>query len=143
MRLPYPYRDVRKARGDALLESLICVLIMAIIGAGSTYIASRMNVSARQTRANGAATTQMRVLLQQYGATLCPGAASHSRAAVILPGSYAHQSLDVKCTEGMKVSVGGVSIDQPSSVVLCVPKDSAGQFEGTIKVGNNAKVTCG
>jgi type II secretory pathway pseudopilin PulG len=143
LRSPFPCRESNKQRGDVLLEALICVLIMSIIGAGTAYITSRMNVSAKNVRVNGAAVAQMRVLLQQYGPTLCDGATNSSKAAVMLPVTFSSQQLQVKCSTGDTVTVGGVAVAQPAKVVLCVPKDAGSKFEGSIKVGSDTTVTCG
>lgn len=83
-----------------LLEALICVLIMSIIGAGTAYLTARMNVSAKNVRVNGAAVAQMRVLLQQYGSTLCDGATNSGQASVMLPKSFVTQQLQVHCSTG-------------------------------------------
>jgi type II secretory pathway pseudopilin PulG len=139
---PYPSRRTRRQRGDVLLEALMAVLIMSIIGAGTAYVTSRIAVSAKNVRTSGAAVTQMRVLLQQYGPALCTGAADNSMAKVVLPVSYGVQPLTVQCPAASAVTINGLSVTSPSNVVLCVPASNGGVFPGEVLVGSNTTVNC-
>jgi type II secretory pathway pseudopilin PulG len=136
------YRNASRQRGDILLEALISVLVMSVIGAGTAYITSKMAIGAKNVRVNGAAVTQMRMLLQQYGPGLCSGAANSSMASVVMPASFSVQQLNVQCSTTNTVTVGGLSVSQPTSVVLCAPASAGGLFEVTVKVGSNPAVTC-
>ncbi|QRN55630.1 hypothetical protein [Dyella caseinilytica] len=115
---------------------------MSIIGAGTAYISAHMAVSAKNVRVNGAAVTQMRMLLQQYGPGLCSGASDNSMATVILPGSLSIQQINVQCSTSNTVAVGGISVSQPTSVVLCAAASVGNSFEVAVKVGSNSAVTC-
>jgi hypothetical protein len=142
MRFQYRYVNVRSQRGDVLLEALVSVLIMSIIGAGTAYITSRVALSAATVQVNGAAVTQMRVLLQQYGPTLCSGSANNSMAKVIMPTSYGIQQLTVQCPAASAVTINGVSVASPSNVVLCVPQSGGVLFTNAVMVGSSTTVTC-
>jgi Tfp pilus assembly protein PilV len=142
MRSKYRSLKARNQRGDVLLEALISVLIMSIIGAGTAYITSRVALSAATVRVNGAAVSQMRMLLQQYGPTLCSGSANNSMAKVIMPVNYGVQQLTVQCPAAGAVTINGLSVSSPSNVVLCVPANNGGIFPGEVLVGSNATVTC-
>ena len=142
MRFPYRFPKPRAQRGDVLLEALVSVLIMSVIGAGTAYVTSRIAVSAKNVRTSGAAVTQMRVLLQQYGPTLCTGAANNSMAKVIMPVNYGVQQLTVQCPAAGAITINGLSVSSPSNVVLCVPASNGGIFPGEVLVGSNTTVTC-
>jgi type II secretory pathway pseudopilin PulG len=124
-------------RGDVLLEALIAVLVMGFIGAGTSYAVARMTVGAKNTRVDGVAASQMRMLLQQYGSSLCPGQANSSMAKVTLPLTNTTHVVKVQCLPGATVNVGGISVAQPSSVVLCVAQGDAA-FDGSIVVGTDS-----
>ena len=123
-------------RGDVLLEALISVLVMSFIGAGTMYATTRMQVGAKNTRINGVAASQMRLLLQQYGASLCPGQSNSSFAKVVLPLTNTVHPVTVQCLAPESVTIGGVAVTQPSSVVLCIPKTDTA-FEGSVMVGTD------
>jgi Tfp pilus assembly protein PilV len=143
MRSKYRSLKPRSQRGDVLLEALISVLIMSIIGAGTAYITSRVALSAATVRVNGAAVTQMRVLLQQYGPTLCSGSANNSMAKVIMPANYSTQQLTVQCPTASAVTINGIAVTPPSNVVLCVPQNAGALFTNTVMVGSSGTaVTC-
>jgi type II secretory pathway pseudopilin PulG len=144
MRSTCRYPDVKRQRGDVLLEALISVLVMSIIGAGTAYITAKMAISAENVRVNGAAVTQMRMLLQQYGPGLCSGSANSGMASVIMPANYSVQQLNVQCSTTGTATVGGISVSQPTSVVLCAPASASASspFAVAVKVGSNPAVTC-
>ena len=56
-------RPPRSQRGDALLEALIGILLMAVISLGMTYALARVFNSHRMTSTQNIAITQMRNLL--------------------------------------------------------------------------------
>lgn len=123
-------------RGDVLLEALIAVLVMSFIGAGTMYATTRMEVGAKNERLDGIAASQMRLLLQQYGSSLCPAQANNSLAKVVLPLTNTTHPVTVLCASAASITVGGVAITQPSSVVLCIPNTDKA-FEGTVLVGTD------
>ena len=133
----YYCRNRKKSqRGDVLLEALISVLVMSFIGAGTIYATTRMEVGAKNARLDGVAASQMRLILQQYGESLCPGQTNNSLAKVVLPLSNTVHPVTVQCLPAASVNVGGVSVTQPSSVVLCIPHTDT-VFEGSIMVGTD------
>ncbi|GLQ94182.1 type II secretion system protein [Dyella acidisoli] len=135
----YSYRNRKRTqRGDVLLEALIAVLVMSFIGAGTLYATTRMEVGAKNARLDGVAASQMRLLLQQYGSSLCPGQANSSQAKVTLPLINKLYTVNVQCPAATSITVGGVVITQPSSVVLCIPHAvSDTVLEGTVMVGTD------
>ncbi|MFC3653631.1 hypothetical protein ACFONN_18895 [Dyella humi] len=133
----YSCRDRKKSqRGDVLLEALISVLVMSFIGAGTIYATTRMEVGAKNARLDGIAASQMRLMLQQYGSSLCPGQSNNSLAKVVLPLTNTVHPVTVQCLSAASVTIGGVSVTQPSSVVLCIPHSDTA-FEGSIMVGTD------
>lgn len=67
-------RCARGQRGDALLDSLVGVVLASIVGIGLSYTASRLLVSQRFVASQNAALSQMSYLLASSGVpTLCAG----------------------------------------------------------------------
>lgn len=60
-------RPPRRQRGDFLIESLIGLLLMAIIGMGVVFVTSRMSVSQKDMRMQEIAVNQMRAELLKHG----------------------------------------------------------------------------
>ena len=59
-------------RGDALLEALVGILLLAILGLGLSYAAARMLASQRYAATHGIVVAQMRNALETQGLThLC------------------------------------------------------------------------
>lgn len=61
----------RRQRGNALMEALVGVFIMAVIGAGTAQIAARIAVGQRELRVEGIAVAQLRQMLVTQGPSLC------------------------------------------------------------------------
>ncbi|MDH0898997.1 hypothetical protein N5C12_06480 [Comamonas aquatica] len=65
----------RAQRGDALLEALIGILLLAILGLGLSYSVARMLVSQRYAATHGIMVAQMRNALETGGlSNLCSAA---------------------------------------------------------------------
>lgn len=66
-----------KHRGGMLIESLVGLLIMGIVGAGTVHITARMNASQQQMALQDIAVREMRDLLMRHGSggalDLCSG----------------------------------------------------------------------
>lgn len=128
----------RRQRGDILLESLIGIVLMSIIGLGMTYAASRAAVSQRDMKVQNIAVSQMRALIVRYGKGLCSTDAAQAR--VVLPIQTEAIPLNATCTDTAGVSIGGVSIANPTStlgtVVLTTRSTDSGLFGGIIRVGD-------
>ncbi|BCL76544.1 hypothetical protein JHS3_22800 [Jeongeupia sp. HS-3] len=66
-----------RQRGEALLEALIGIVLMAAIGLGLTYAASRAAVAQRYSNSQGIVVAQIREKLSTDGVSgLCAGAPS-------------------------------------------------------------------
>lgn len=116
--------DRRRQRGDALLEALIAMVLLAIVAVGPAYVASRMAVTHKQINVSSNAVMQLRGLLLAQGEALCGTTPSISIGAQALPVS-------VTCTNRGAVEVGGVPLaaaDVPREIELSV--DSVELFGG-------------
>jgi len=130
---PTPTRQ----RGDILIESLVGILLMAIIGLGITYVASRAAVSQRDMKLENIVVSQMRSLLEQNGALLCTTNAA--LLVVSLPTQTATQPIVATCTSPAAVTVGTSVLTggaPQSSVVLTTRSQDSSIFGGIIRVGD-------
>ena len=73
MTKPARCTDPRRAqRGDALLEALVGILLLAVLGLGLSHAAARMLAAQRYAAAHGIVVAQMRNALETQGiAHLC------------------------------------------------------------------------
>ncbi|WP_459747745.1 type IV pilus modification PilV family protein [Pseudomonas sp. 3A(2025)] len=127
----------RAQRGDILLESLIGIVLMAIIGLGMTYASSRAAVSQRDMKVQNIAVSQMRDLIAKYGKTLC--STNSTRATITLPTQTTAITLDASCTDAASVTIGGVAVSPTSTlgkVVLTTRSSDSSLFGGIIRVGD-------
>lgn len=97
-------------RGDFLIESLIGMVLMAIIGMGVVFVTSKMSVAQKDMRLQEIAVNQMRALLLNNGTggvNICA-----LNPQVKLPGI---PDADIKvqvigCNQTTTASVGGVAV---------------------------------
>ncbi|HUY04458.1 MAG TPA: hypothetical protein VMV33_14345 [Rhodocyclaceae bacterium] len=126
-----------------LIDAVIGVLIMSIVGAGTAYVASRVEVGSRDLRAGNIAITHMRELLHQYGPSLCPDGANHGKAQVTMPDGSSH-SLQVTCTAMSAATVAGLTVKQPTAVTLCTKSSDKTLFGAVpVSVANGPATACG
>lgn len=130
-----------KQRGDFLIESLIGLLLMAIIGMGVVFVTSRMSVSQKDMRMQEIAVNQMRALLLNNGTggiNLCatppsvklPGVADSDIETEVIGCHPTNMTVDM-----IEVTVGGVSIGQmPKPLFISVTSDALG---GEVIVGGS------
>ena len=78
MTKPARCTDPRRAQcGDALLEALVGILLLALLGLGLSHAAARMLAAQRYAAAHGIVVAQMRNALETNGVQdLCSGAAT-------------------------------------------------------------------
>ena len=78
MTKPARCTDPRRAqRGDALLEALVGILLLALLGLGLSHAAARMLAAQRYAAAHGIVVAQMRNALETNGVqALCNGDAT-------------------------------------------------------------------
>jgi len=125
-----------------LLESLIAVLLTAIIGAGTAYMTTRLAISAKDQRLEGIASQQMRELLQRYGASLCSGGANQGLAK-LRGHDGALTELQVICADGAARMVNGISVQGTTQVLLCTSADPVGHAGApAIAVGTGDATAC-
>lgn len=82
----------RRQRGDALLEGLIAILLMAIIGLGMTYVLARAANSQKNLNVQNLTVGQIQATLQNAGvAAGCPasGSATSTFQIILTSGSQA------------------------------------------------------
>lgn len=89
-----------KQRGDILLESLIGIVLMAIVGLGLVYSASRVAVSQKDMNQQNIVVSQMREALQSKQARAALGCSGNA--------SLGNVTATVKCHTS-SVSIGGTT----------------------------------
>lgn len=127
-------RPTLKQRGDFLIESLIGMVLMAIIGMGVVFVTSKMSVAQKDMRLQEIAVNQMRALLLNNGTggiNICA-----LTPQVKLPGVL-EDDIDVEVI-GCGVTtaeIAGVTIaDVPMPLFISVKSDALG---GEIIVGGS------
>lgn len=129
-------RPPLKQRGDFLIESLIGLVLMAIIGMGVVFVTSRMSVSQKDMRMQEIAVNQMRAYLlnNRVGGPidLCGG----DPPPVVLPGvDAAGITMEViGCGVTATATVGGATISVPQPLFISVTSDALG---GEVIVGGS------
>lgn len=116
-----------KQRGDFLIESMIGVLLMGIVGAGVTFVTSRVSVSQQQMAMQEIAVSKLRGMLLANGSSisLCNGP---STPYVYLPNSEALR-VTVTCSSNVTATIAGVELaDVKTPVVLTVHSPSLGEI---------------
>lgn len=130
----------RQQRGDFLIESLIGLVLMAIIGMGVVFVTSKMSISQKDMRLQEIAVNQMRALLLNNGTggiNICTVAPQ-----VKLPG-IPDADIEVEvigCNQTTQATVGGVAIaDVPKPLFISVSllNNNEAFGGGEIIVGGN------
>lgn len=128
--------SIKKQTGDYLIESLIGMVLMAIVGMGLVQVSSRASVAQKDMRYQEIAVNQMRALLIQnkMGAVdICANAQSIS-----LPNGESVAVQTQGCNETTTATIGGTPIATiPKPISLRV--DSA-LLGGKIDVGGTWQV---
>jgi prepilin peptidase dependent protein A len=130
----------RAQRGDALLEALIGIVLVAILVLGSVYAASRIAVSQSQSRAQAMAIAQLRNLLQETADTgpWCDGAAPP--AIQLRPANESLPPINLpvtaSCTMLGSVTLNGAEITVPARIQLSVVSPTLFGGAGTVVVGD-------
>lgn len=121
---------IREAqRGDALIEALIAILLMAALGLGLAYTAGRALHSQRTMAAQGLAITEMREALQDVD--LASSGLCETGSGTTLDYDIAGRTItfEVTCTE-TSVTMGGVelSVWLPTAIESQSTDDSIALF---------------
>lgn len=112
-----------------LFEALIAMVLFALIGVGTAYVASRMAVSQKNMNVQNSAVSQLRNLLLTQGNALCGSTPSITVAGTAL-------DVRVNCTARTSVQVAGTTLTSTaSSISLSVNSDALFGGSGTIIVG--------
>lgn len=133
-----------KQRGDFLIESLIGLLLMAIIGMGVVFVTSRMSVSQKDMRLQEIAVNQMRTYLLNNRVGGLIDLCGDNPPSVVLPGvdpadiemevigcDYTNVETNVGTTVA---TINGVDIDVPKPLFISVTSDALG---GEVIVGGS------
>lgn len=133
-----PLLATRYQHGGILIESLIGMLILALIGGGVMHATARMTNSQREMTVNNLAVNQMRTLLMtrsDAGVDLCTG--THS---IALPGQTEAVSVTVRgCAlapakiNGIKI--GGTAVAEQSVQAIQPLVLEVGQGDALVSVG--------
>ena len=116
MTKPARCTDPRRAqRGDALLEALVGILLLALLGLGLSHAAARMLAAQRYAAAHGIVDAQMRNALETQGiAPLC----SNPHTFSITPAGGSEVSVELPAAHCAKHDVA-ISTGEPAlSVTL-------------------------
>ena len=112
---------LNKQKGDFLLESLVGVVLMAILATGMAHISSRVSESLGQSRITENAKTQMRKILVEGKGNFCDG-----NKVVRLPSG------------DITVSVGGCDLGVVEISEIEEDQNHPGEF---VRVGTAVPVT--
>lgn len=131
---PSSAQPLRKQRGDFLIESLIGMVLMAIIGMGVVFVTSQMSVAKKDMRLQEIAVNQMRALLLNNGTrgiNICA-----NTPQVKLPGVLDSEiQVEVFGCSTTTATIAGVPIaDVPKPLFISVRSDALG---GEIIVGSS------
>jgi type II secretory pathway pseudopilin PulG len=123
-----------KQRGDLLIESLIGMVLMAIIGMGVVFVTSKMSISQKDMRMQEIAVNQLRALLINNGngaINLCPPATP----TVNLPGLQPINAVVQGCGLVISATVNNIAVaNVPRPLIISVTHDALG---GEIVVGGS------
>ena len=126
-------RPNRTQRGDLLIESLIGMVLMAIIGMGVVYVTGKMSTAQRDMHLQGIAITQLRALLASNGTgtiNLCDATKEKIKLAGV------EVDADVQnCNANTTAVIGGSSgttVTVPKPLIISVEHSSLG---GRVVVG--------
>jgi type II secretory pathway pseudopilin PulG len=127
-------KSLRTQRGDFLIESLIGMVLMAIIGMGVVFVTSQMSVAKKDMRLQEIAVNQMRALLLNNGTrgiNICT-----STPHVKLPGVPDNDiEVEVIGCSTTTATIAGVTIaDVPKPLFISVKSDALG---GEVIVGGS------
>lgn len=124
-------RSTSRWRGDALLEALIAIILLAIVAVGPAYVAARMAVTHKESNLVGNAVAQLRAQLLERGNALCAGTAD----PVVLGNTSLEVS--VQCSDRDSVEVNGRAIAVAALPRIELSVESAELFggDGLVVVG--------
>jgi len=132
-------RSPIKQRGDFLIESLIGMVLMAIIGMGVVLVTSKMSVAQKDMRMQEIAVNQMRALLLKNGTNgidICA-----ITPTVKLPGvpDADIETEVIGCGESTTATIRGIPISNiPKPLFIAVtPKNDSDVLGGKIIVGGS------
>ncbi|HEY7773798.1 MAG TPA: hypothetical protein VIC26_11495 [Marinagarivorans sp.] len=115
----------RRQRGDFLIEAMIGVLLMGVVGAGVSFVTSRVAVSQKDMAMQEIIIGELRGMLlsQGTGIDLCNSTPS------IYPPNQEALRIKVTCKKDAVASVAGVDIpDIQTPIVLTVNSGSLGRI---------------
>lgn len=127
--------NYQNQRGDLLIESLIGMVLMAIIGMGVVFVTSKMSVSQRDMRIQEIVVNQLRAYLINNGTgtiDIC-----NNKPVINVPGIQIDPIKVIVhgCGTSVSASVDGVTVaDVPSPLFISVDDAALG---GKIVVGGS------
>lgn len=107
----FPSSSLQRQRGDFLIESLIGLVLMAIIGLGVVFVTSRMSIAHKDMRMQEIAVNQMRALLLNNGSNginICASPPTVKLPSLDIPATV------IGCGETITASVHGKTINNIS-----------------------------
>lgn len=127
-------RTPRRQRGDMLVESLVGLLLLAIVGAGMGTMAARMQASQRDAKVEALAVVTLRQLLREQGEALCDGPAARSEPLAGNTGLVLQVQVRCDAPQSVAVSAAGAGtrvVEAPREVTLAVAAAQLGLAEGS------------
>ena len=100
--------------GDALLDALIAMLLVAVIGLGPAYVMSRSAVAQTQSLRQNMAVVEMRKLLSEHGPALCESPmTTEAQADVDAASTLVGLPIVMDCTDrsSIGIEIGGHAIN--------------------------------
>ena len=134
-----PHPQSRQQRGDALLESLIAMLLLTIICLGLVLALGRSMAAQKYQKATSLAVQGIRGAVQSSGvASGCPNGGSATAAATLsLTGGPATDSVQKTCAvASVTVSINGVTKTAKLPVVTYSVQAQTLMGPGTLTVSN-------
>ena len=121
---------LKHQRGDFLLESLIGMVLMAIIGMGVVFVTSKVSTTQRDMQIQEIAINQMRAELIKNGtgsSNICDGAAPNILMPTGSPLSSQLQGCDGTEAAKVNVTIEGTTVAVPRPVFISVNLETDSQ----------------
>lgn len=132
------FANMKSMKGDAIVEALVCMLLVSVIGLGVAYSISRSLAAQAKFNAQYSAVSQMRLLIQKSGLGLCGTSPN-----ITIGSTSVAVSVSCSALSATAMAVNGVAVDMTvaqgvaqQTMTLAATSVSLFGGTGTISVGN-------